>query len=177
MMQLLPLAPSTIGESLELRPLEIDDFEALYRVASDPLIWAQHPSPTRYQEPVFQQWFNEALASKSALIVIDRRSNQVIGSSRYSEFDEKKREVTIGYTFLARDHWGGGTNRELKHLMLTHAFQWVDTVWFQVDSQNVRSQRAMEKIGGRLFRRATRQLTDRTQEYLLYKIDKPSRSA
>ncbi|WP_404937034.1 GNAT family N-acetyltransferase [Pseudomonas sp. JDS08PS003] len=176
-MQLLPLAPSTIGESLELRPLEIDDFEALYRVASDPLIWAQHPSPTRYQEPVFQQWFNEALASKSALIVIDRRSNQVIGSSRYSEFDEKKREVTIGYTFLARDHWGGGTNRELKHLMLTHAFQWVDTVWFQVDSQNVRSQRAMEKIGGRLFRRATRQLTDRTQEYLLYKIDKPSRSA
>lgn len=177
MMQLLPLAPSTIGESLELRPLEIDDFEALYRVASDPLIWAQHPSPTRYQEPVFQQWFNEALASKSALIVIDRKSNQVIGSSRYSEFDEKKREVTIGYTFLARDHWGGGTNRELKHLMLTHAFQWVDTVWFQVDSQNVRSQRAMEKIGGRLFRRATRQLTDRTQEYLLYKIDKPSRSA
>lgn len=177
MMQLLPLAPSTIGKSLELRPLEIDDFEALYRVASDPLIWAQHPSPTRYQEPVFQQWFNEALASKSALIVIDRRSNQVIGSSRYSEFDEKKREVTIGYTFLARDHWGGGTNRELKHLMLTHAFQWVDTVWFQVDSQNVRSQRAMEKIGGRLFRRATRQLTDRTQEYLLYKIDKPSRSA
>ncbi|MEN5093969.1 GNAT family N-acetyltransferase [Pseudomonas protegens] len=176
-MQLLPLAPSTIGKSLELRPLEIDDFEALYRVASDPLIWAQHPSPTRYQEPVFQQWFNEALASKSALIVIDRRSNQVIGSSRYSEFDEKKREVTIGYTFLARDHWGGGTNRELKHLMLTHAFQWVDTVWFQVDSQNVRSQRAMEKIGGRLFRRATRQLTDRTQEYLLYKIDKPSRSA
>ncbi|MGE8452754.1 MAG: GNAT family N-acetyltransferase [Pseudomonadales bacterium] len=176
-MQLLPLAPSTIGESLELRPLEIDDFEALYRVASDPLIWAQHPSPTRYQEPVFHPWFNEALASKSALIVIDRSNNQVIGSSRYYQFDEKKREVTIGYTFLARDHWGGETNGELKHLMLTHAFQWVDTVWFHVDSQNVRSQRAMEKIGGHLFRRATRQLTDRTQEYLLYKIDKPSRSA
>lgn len=174
-MQLLPLAPSTIGETLELRPLENDDFEALYRVASDPLIWAQHPSPTRYQESVFHHWFNEALASKGALIVIDRSHNQVIGSSRYYEFDEKKREVTIGYTFLARDRWGGGTNRELKHLMLTHAFQWVDTVWFHVDSQNVRSQRAMEKIGGHFSHRAIRQLTDRTQEYLLYKIEKPSR--
>ncbi|MHC5789125.1 GNAT family N-acetyltransferase [Pseudomonas idahonensis] len=133
------------------------------------------PCPTRYQESVFHHWFNEALASKGALIVIDRSHNQVIGSSRFYEFDEKKREVTIGYTFLARDRWGGETNRELKHLMLPHAFQWVDTVWFNVDSQNVRSQRAMEKIGGRLSHRAIRQLTDRTQEYLLYKIEKPSR--
>ncbi|WP_347900710.1 GNAT family N-acetyltransferase [Pseudomonas purpurea] len=175
-MQPLPVSPLTIGESLELRPLEADDFESLYSVASDPLIWVQHPSPMRYQEPVFHEWFNEALASKSALIVIDRSNNQVIGSSRYYEFDEKKREVAIGYTFLAREKWGGGANKELKHLMLTHAFQWVDTVWFHIDSQNIRSQRAMEKIGGLLSHRATKQLTDRTQEYLLYKIERPNRS-
>lgn len=174
MMQLLPVLPSIIGESLELRPLEADDFESLYSVASDPLIWVQHPSPMRYQEPVFREWFNEALASQCALIVIDRSNNQVIGSSRYYEFDEEKREVAIGYTFLARNKWGGETNKELKNLMLTHAFQTVDTVWFHVDSQNFRSQRAMEKIGGRLSHRATKQLVDRTQEYLLYKMERPN---
>ncbi|MCU7647047.1 GNAT family N-acetyltransferase [Pseudomonas piscis] len=116
------------------------------------------------------------LHSQCALVVLDRSNNQVIGSSRYYEFDEGKREVAIGYTFLARAKWGGGTNKELKDLMLTYAFQLVDTVWFHVDSQNLRSQRAMEKVGGRLSHRATRQLIDRTQEYLLYKIEKPSHS-
>lgn len=175
-MQSLPAPRSIVGESLELRLLEATDFESLYNVASDPLVWAQHPSPMRYQEPVFREWFNEALASQCALVVLDRSNNQVIGSSRYYEFDEEKREVAIGYTFLARAKWGGGTNKELKDLMLTYAFQLVDTVWFHVDSQNLRSQRAMEKIGGRLSHRATRQLIDRTQEYLLYKIEKPNHS-
>lgn len=173
-MQSLPIPQSIVGESLELRPLEATDFDSLYSVASDPLVWAQHPSPMRYQESVFREWFKEALASQCALVVLDRTNNQVIGSSRYYEFDEGKREVAIGYTFLARDKWGGGTNKELKDLMLAYAFQLVDTVWFQVDSQNIRSQRAMEKIGGRLSHRATRQLIDRTQEYLLYKIEKAS---
>ncbi|MCU7645637.1 GNAT family N-acetyltransferase [Pseudomonas piscis] len=175
-MQSLPIPQSIVGESLELRPLEATDFDSLYSVASDPLVWAQHPSPMRYQESVFREWFKEALASQCALVVLDRSNNQVIGSSRYYEFDEEKREVAIGYTFLARAKWGGGTNKELKDMMLTYAFQLVDTVWFHVDSQNIRSQRAMEKIGGRLSHRATRQLIDRTQEYLLYKVEKPSRS-
>ncbi|WP_085599808.1 MULTISPECIES: GNAT family N-acetyltransferase [unclassified Pseudomonas] len=175
-MQSLPVPKSIVGESIELRPLEATDFEALYNVASDPLLWAQHPSPMRYQESVFREWFKEALASQCALVVLDRSNNQVIGSSRFYEFDEEKREVAIGYTFLARAKWGGGANKELKDLMLTYAFQLVDTVWFHVDSQNIRSQRAMEKIGGRLSHRATRQLINRTQEYLLYKIEKPSHS-
>ncbi|UMZ15284.1 GNAT family N-acetyltransferase [Pseudomonas sp. MPFS] len=175
-MQPLPVPGSIVGQSLELRPLEAADFESLYNVASDPLLWAQHPSPMRYQKPVFREWFNDALASQCTLVVLDRSNNQVIGSSRYYEFDEEKREVAIGYTFLAREKWGGETNKELKHLMLTYAFQLVDTVWFHVDSQNFRSQRAMEKIGARLSHRATKQLADRTQAYFLYKIEKPGRS-
>lgn len=171
-MQSLPLSASIVGELIELRPLQAEDFDALYRVASDPLIWAQHPSPTRYQEAVFRQWFDEAMKSESVLVVIDRASHQVVGSSRYYEFNEKTREVAIGYTFLAREKWGGGVNGELKRLMLTHAFQWVDTVWFHIAGQNVRSQRAMEKIGGTFSHTSIKQLAVGTQENFFYKIER-----
>jgi len=171
-MQVLPVSPSILGESLELRPLEARDFESLYRAASDPLIWVQHPSPTRYQEPVFREWFNEAITSQSALIVIDRDSNNVVGCSRYYEFSEEKREVAIGYTFLSREKWGGGANGELKRLMLNHAFQWVDSVWFHIAGQNIRSQRAMEKIGGKLSHKSIKPLTEGQQENFHYKIER-----
>ncbi|NBF13383.1 GNAT family N-acetyltransferase [Pseudomonas sp. Fl4BN1] len=171
-MQSLPVSPSIVGESLELRPLQATDFESLYSVASDPLIWAQHQSKTRYQEPVFREWFNEALTSKSALIVIERDSGKVVGSSRYYEYSEERREVAIGYTFLSREKWGGNANRELKRLMLKHAFQWVDTVWFHVAGQNIRSQRAMEKIGGELSHKLIKPLTEGSQENYFYKVER-----
>lgn len=170
-MHSLPLSPSITGESLELRPLQPSDFNALYSVACDPLIWAQHPSPARYQEPVFREWFAEALKTESVLVVLDRASHKVVGSSRYYEFNAKQREVAIGYTFLAREKWGGGANGELKHLMLKHAFQWVDTVWFHVAGQNIRSQRAMEKIGGQFSHTSTKQLANGTQENFFYKVE------
>ncbi|TFF14327.1 N-acetyltransferase [Pseudomonas sp. BCA14] len=171
-MQSLPVAAPIVGASLELRPLAPGDFEALYHVASDPLIWAQHPSPTRYQEAVFREWFKDALMSDSVLVVIDRSSHQVVGSSRYYEFNEKAREVAIGYTFLAREKWGGGANGELKRLMLRHAFQWVDTVWFHIAAQNIRSQRAMEKIGGKFSHSSIKQLAHGTQENFFYKVER-----
>ncbi len=148
------------------------DFAALYGVACDPLIWAQHQSSTRYQEPVFRQWFDDALAARSTLIVIDRDSGKVAGSSRYYEFNEDQREVAIGYTFLAREKWGGSANKELKYLMLGHAFQWVDTVWFHVAGSNIRSQRAMEKIGGQLSPTPVSPLSVSMQEDLFYKVER-----
>ena len=57
-------------------------------------------------------------------------------------------EIEIGWTFLARSHWGGRANREVKRLMLDHAFTFVDTVIFWVGHENWRSQGAMTKIGG-----------------------------
>jgi RimJ/RimL family protein N-acetyltransferase len=171
-MQSLPIPPSIKGALLELRPLEAGDFEALYGVACDPLIWAQHPSPTRYQEPVFREWFEQALASPSVLVVIDLESKRVVGSSRYYDFSETQREVAIGYTFLAPEKWGGGANGELKQLMLKHAFQWVDTVWFHVGADNIRSQRAMEKIGGQLSHTSIKTFAGRSQENRFYKVER-----
>jgi RimJ/RimL family protein N-acetyltransferase len=142
------LQPVLKGELLGLRPLRPEDFHDLYAVASDPLIWAQHPIKDRYKEEVFKAFFREALESGGASIAIDSQNGRVIGSSRFHEYDPEKSEIEIGWTFLARSHWGGIYNREMKQLMLRHAFQFVNRVVFLVGPQNLRSQRAMEKIGG-----------------------------
>lgn len=136
------------GTLVHLRPLTPDDFAELYAVASDPLIWEQHPNSDRYKRAIFQQFFREALESGGAFAVIDRATGRIIGSSRYFGYDEERNEIEIGWTFLARSCWGGAYNRDLKQLMLRHAFQFVESVTFRVGPGNHRSQRAMEKIGG-----------------------------
>jgi RimJ/RimL family protein N-acetyltransferase len=141
------LQPTLTGELLELRPLRPEDFADLFAVAADPFIWEQHPSSDRYKPDVFQAFFRDALESGGALVVIDSRDGKVIGSSRYYGYDAQKSEVEIGWTFLARSHWGGAFNQEMKHLMLRHAFRFVENVVFLVGKQNWRSQRALEKIG------------------------------
>lgn len=142
------LQPTLRGELLELRPLRPDEFPDLYAVASDSLIWEQHPVQDRYKEEVFREFFREAIESGGALIAIDCKDGQVIGSSRFHGYDEEKSEIEIGWTFLARSHWGGHYNGEMKRLMLQHAFKFVSSVIFLVGQQNLRSQRALEKIGG-----------------------------
>ena len=142
------LQPTLRSEFVELRPLRPDDFEELYAVASDPLIWQQHPNSDRYQLDVFRKFFDEAIESGGALIALDRKTGQAIGSSRFHCYDPERSEIEIGWTFLARSHWGGVYNGEMKRLMLSHAFKFVDNVIFVVGSTNLRSQRAVEKIGG-----------------------------
>jgi RimJ/RimL family protein N-acetyltransferase len=142
------LQPTLKGELLELRPLRAEDFDDLYAVAADPLIWEQHPNKDRYKREVFNVFFRDALESGGALIAIDPRNGKVIGSSRFHGYDRERSEIEIGWTFLAREYWGGVYNREMKHLMLRHAFQFVNSVVFLVGPRNLRSQKAMEKIGG-----------------------------
>jgi RimJ/RimL family protein N-acetyltransferase len=144
------LQPILKGELVELRPLQSEDFDDLYVVASDPLIWEQHPAGDRYKEDVFRTFFREAMESGGALIAIDRSDGRVIGSSRFHGYDEQKSEIEIGWTFLARSHWGGVYNGEMKRLMIRHAFRFVNSVVFLVAEQNVRSRKAVEKIGGAL---------------------------
>lgn len=140
--------PILQGELLELRPLRVEDFPDLYEVAADPLIWEQHPIKDRYKEVVFKELFREALESGGALLAIDSKDGRVIGSSRFHGYDEERSEIEIGWTFLARSYWGGIYNGEMKQLMLRHAFRFVESVIFLISPQNVRSQRAVEKIGG-----------------------------
>lgn len=140
--------PTLTSELLELRPLREDDWSALFAVASDALIWEQHPDSDRYKEDVFRRFFDDALKSGGALVISDRAAGEVIGSSRYHGFDATNSVVEIGWTFLARRYWGGRYNGDLKRLMLEHAFKAVEQVVFIIGPGNRRSRRAVEKIGG-----------------------------
>jgi len=142
------LQPVLEGALVRLRPLAPEDFSHLYAVASDPLIWEQHPARDRYRKEVFQEFFREALESGGAFAVLDAKSGEIIGSTRFYGFDPGKSEIEIGWTFLARSRWGGADNREMKRLLLRHAFRFVERVVFLVGPDNRRSRRAVEKIGG-----------------------------
>jgi RimJ/RimL family protein N-acetyltransferase len=141
------LQPHLKGQLIELRPLRREDWNDLFAVASDPLIWEQHPESDRYKEDIFKIFFEGALESGGAFVVIDTNTRQIIGSTRFHGYDPEKSEIEIGWTFLARKYWGGRYNREMKQLMLAHAFKFVENVVFFVGENNVRSQKATEKIG------------------------------
>ena len=165
-----------IGKSITLRSLVASDFDALHAAAADPLIWEQHPDPDRYEREAFRaKFFDPAVESKSAYVVVDNASGALIGSSRFYEFDAAKREVAIGYTFLSRDYWGGSANSEMKTLMLAHAFASnIDRVWFHVGKNNMRSRKAMEKIGGVFSHEDVKTMFGKTIDYVFFKIDKPN---
>ena len=166
--------PTLTGELIALRPAVPDDFDALFAVASDPLIWAIHPAHDRWQEPVFRRFFADGLASGGMLVAIDRATAKVIGSSRYDFGRTEPGEVEIGWTFLARSHWGGRYNADMKALMLDHAFVAVERVIFLVGDTNLRSRRAVEKIGGYLTPRDYRsELAGKPVVHVIYAIDRP----
>lgn len=141
------LQPTLNGALVQLRPLRPQDEHDLFAVASDALVWEQHPVRDRYKPGVFSAFFRESLASRGALTVIDCTDRRIIGSSRFHAYNQEASEVEIGWTFLARSHWGGRYNGEVKHLMLRHAFRLVSRVVFLISPQNIRSQKAIEKIG------------------------------
>jgi RimJ/RimL family protein N-acetyltransferase len=142
------LQPRLQNDLIKLEPLEAGDFERLYAVAADPLIWEQHPSSDRYQRPVFEIFFKGAMESHGAFRVFDNANDELIGSSRYCDYDEAQRQISVGYTFIARSRWARHYNLALKTLMLDHAFKFVDRVTFKVGINNWRSRKAMEKLGG-----------------------------
>lgn len=123
------------------------DFEELFRVAADPGIWEQHPDKTRHTREGFAKFFRSGMESGGALVALDKATGAVIGASRFTDHRPEASSVEIGYTFLARAHWGRGTNAEMKRLMLEHAYRFVEKVYFVIGPENFRSRKAVEKLG------------------------------
>lgn len=166
--------PTLSGSLVTVRPLVESDFEAVYAAAADPLVWEQHPDPSRYQREVFtKNFFAGAVSSGSAFVVLDRATGSVIGSSRYYDWEPTTREVAIGYTFLAKSHWGGTYNGELKRLMMEHAFRWARVIWFHIGPENWRSRRATEKVGARYSHDGTKIINGTPHPYSFYRFDAP----
>ena len=139
--------PELANECIRIRPLKLDDLETLYNIASDPLIWEQHPNKDRYKRNVFENFFKGAMESGGAFLVYNASTGQPIGTSRFYGLDKETKTLVIGYTFIARDYWGKAYNRALKTMMLDHAFKTVDQVLFHIGATNTRSQIAIGKLG------------------------------
>jgi len=147
----IDLQPTLVGDTVRLRPIVVDDFESLYAAASDPKVWAQHPDTERYKREGFKaRYFDGAVECGAALIVECSKTAEILGCSRYYDSNVEAKEIAIGFTFLKCERWGDGTNSEVKALMLKHISRWVNAVWFHIGSDNIRSRRAVEKLGATL---------------------------
>lgn len=136
-------------EHARLELLQEHDFDKLYQVASDPNIWEQHPNKDRWQREVFAIFFEGALQSGSAYLIYDKITGELAGSTRFYDYNEEDNSIFIGYTFYATRFWGTGINKEVKKAMLDYAFQFADLVHFHVGVVNMRSRKAMEKLGAK----------------------------
>lgn len=143
------LQPVLENEKILLLPLEENDFDALYAVASDPKIWEQHPNKDRWREEVFRTFFEGAIQSKGAFKIIDKTTGEIAGSTRFYDYNEQENSIFIGYTFYATRYWGTGFNPAVKKLLLDYLFQFVSEVGFHVGANNVRSQIAVGRIGAK----------------------------
>ena len=143
------IQPVLNNDQVILYPLQEDDFEALYAVASDPRIWEQHPNKDRWKEDVFRTFFAGAIQSKGAFKILDKPTGKIIGSTRMYDYNEQESSIMIGYTFFATDCWGKGINLSVKALMLDYLFQFITKVYFQIGAHNIRSQVAIGRLGAK----------------------------
>ena len=164
--------PTLKGANISLRPLVVDDFDELYICASDKDIWAGHPHPTRYQLDEFRPYFHALIESNACVAIIDNSSGKMIGTSKYYSLSTTPNDISIGFTFLAKKHWGGKTNSELKTLMLDYAFNYFNTVWFHVGPSNIRSQKATLKIGATFTGEHILNISGKDEPWYCYKITK-----
>ena len=162
------------NENVKLVPLNPNDLEELFSVASDPKIWEQHPNKDRYQREVFEKFFQGAMESKGAFKIMDKSSNEVAGSTRFYDYNPKENSIFIGYTFYATKFWGSKLNPQVKKLMLDYIFQFVDKVNFHVGKDNIRSQKAMEKLGAKKVDEVNVAYVGEPEKLnVVFEIDKP----
>lgn len=165
--------PVLESEEFQLIPLQQGDFESLYEVASDPKVWEQHPNKDRYQREVFENFFRGAIESKGAFKIVEKTTGDVLGSSRYYNFDENDNHIFIGYTFYGTKSWGKGINPKVKKLMLDYILQYVDKVHFHIGKENFRSQKALEKLGGiKIAEEEVAYFAEPTRTNFVYEIKK-----
>ena len=167
------LQPTLENDLLHLRPMREEDFEPLFAVASDPLIWEQHPAKERATREGFTVFFKDTAATKAAFVVIDKKNDTIIGTSRYNRVPNHDNAIEIGWTFLARAYWGSAYNPSLKKLMIDYAFQYVPHILFFVNEHNTRSQKAVQKIGGvRIYELEGKKIALKDLSTVVFKISK-----
>jgi N-acetyltransferase len=149
-------APLTItGRSVDLVSLEPHHFPVLETVAQDKRIW-QFYAYDGSNPAVLRSTLEAGLADRDKglqfpFVILNKKTNAIIGSTRFMDIQPKHKKLEIGTTWLHPDYWGTVINFECKLLLLTYAFETLGVlrVQFKTDENNIRSRKAIEKVGGR----------------------------
>jgi RimJ/RimL family protein N-acetyltransferase len=144
------------GRHVYLQFLKEAHREVLRPLAKDERIWEYTKTLqlTESYDQQFDNYFNEALSFETrgaqAFAIVSASDDRVIGMTRAYDLDRRVRKITIGHTWYVPEVWGKAHNKECKLLLLTYMFDTLalERVEFKVASQNIRSQKAVEKIGG-----------------------------
>lgn len=141
------------GYFITLQKLSVEHLDALAQIAQNPMIWRNLPIEG-WRKEVFDKWITttlqeQALGNILSFVIMEAATGHIVGTTRFQDISPEHRKTDIGWTWFAPEVWGLGFNLETKNMMLTHAFEnWnVLKVGFKVDERNLRSQRALEKIG------------------------------
>jgi Acetyltransferases, including N-acetylases of ribosomal proteins len=153
-----------------LLPLQAEHIQELAQSLSDPRVWEMTWRKNN-KEPAIESALQSALASREAgtqlpFVIVDKARGRIAGTTRLGDLDVSNRNVEIGWTWLAPEFWGKGLNAACKLLLLQYSFEelGVIRVQFSASGSNVRSQRALEKIGAvreGVLRRHRIDVTDR----------------
>jgi len=141
---------------VKLLPLTLKNYEVLTQIAQEKDLVYYSPSTISTPEhlrdyvgtAINLQKNNQALP----FLIFDKEKQTYAGSTRFGLINEKNRVLHIGWTWLGHQFQGTGLNKNIKFLMLQYAFEAInfDKVEFRIDERNIKSRRAVEKIGGTL---------------------------
>ena len=141
------------GRRVRLDPLSVEHATPLARVGLDPELWRLQPAPVTsvddMRDHVATALEDQQRGMGVPFAIIDRASEQAIGSTRYMDLAPQHRRLEVGATWLAPTHQRTGANIEAKLLLLTHAFESMKMlrVVFKTESLNTQSRRALERMG------------------------------
>jgi RimJ/RimL family protein N-acetyltransferase len=153
----MSLSPVTlVGRLVRLEPLQLHHAKELYQASQDQRIWAYMSLNPSVSLDVMTTWIASALREQQVgtilpFAIVDIATGHAVGSTRYMNIMLHDRGLEIGWTWLAPEVQRTGVNTECKYLLLRHAFETLKMirVQFKTDSRNLKSQQAIERIGGK----------------------------
>ena len=142
------------GDAVRLEPLSQEHAQGLYNRGRSTADWAYMPRGCFVDLADTRQWIDAALGAtgQQPFGIVETGKSKVVGSTRYLNIRPQHRSLEIGWTWLGQESQRTGINTEVKLLLLTHAFEHLGAVRveFKTDGRNLRSQRALERIGATL---------------------------